>query len=343
MRRRGVCTLLGVMTAAIGPVPAAVVVTAGRRVEAGCARTTSPLAPLARAAGTARAAEAARAAGAARARAIVPRDRDAFSPQQVRGLLDDLHRTLLAKFGTADEAAMKPGGGIVIPVRFHVITNGRLGRVSKAGVGRQVAALNAAYGGRTGGANTGVSFRLTSVSVTTNARWFARPKQNERAMMTALRRGGSDTLNLYSAVVGVEVLGFSTFPQWYRRHPGLDGVVVDYRSLPSGGAAHFDRGYTAVHEVGHWLGLLHTFENACVPPGDGVADTPYEAAPTEGCPAVKDTCPAPGADPVHNFMDYGNDDCMREFTPGQARRVRASWAAYRAPAPVPVAADDEQR
>jgi hypothetical protein len=30
-------------------------------------------------------------------------------------------------------------------------------------------------------------------------------------------------------------------------------------------------------------------------------------------------------------MDYGNDDCMREFTPGQARRIRASWAAYRAP------------
>jgi hypothetical protein len=246
-------------------------------------------------------------------------------------MLADLRRTLLAKFGTADEAAMGFGGRIVIPVRFHVVTNGRRGRVPRSRIVRQVAALNAAYGGRTGGADTGVSFRLTGISVTANARWFARPKQNERAMMYALRRGGKGTLNLYSAVVGAPLLGFSTFPQWYRGHPGLDGVVVDYRSLPGGGTTHFDRGYTAVHEVGHWLGLLHTFENGCVPPGDGVADTPYEAIPTEGCPAAKDTCQAPGTDPVHNFMDYGSDDCMRAFTPGQTRRVRASWAAYRAP------------
>jgi hypothetical protein len=228
------------------------------------------------------------------------------------------------------DAVPRLDGEIVIPVRFHVITNGWRGRVPKATLVRQVAALNAAYGGRTGGADTGMSFRLTSVSVTSNPRWFARPKQNARAMMAALRRGGKSTLNLYSAVVGAEMLGFSTFPQWYRGHPRLDGVVVDYRSLPGGGAAHFDRGYTAVHEVGHWLGLLHTFENGCAPPGDGVADTPYEAVPTEGCPAAKDTCPAPGADPVHNFMDYGNDDCMYAFTEGQARRVRAAWAAYRA-------------
>ncbi|HEU5159105.1 MAG TPA: zinc metalloprotease [Streptosporangiaceae bacterium] len=309
MRLRRVCTLLGVVTAATVPVPAAT----GRHAGAGC----SPAALHAR-------------------HADVPRDRDVLSPTQVRGLLDDLRRTLIAKFGTADEMAFDParlpdtGEKIVIPLRFHVITNGRVGRVPKARVVRQVAALNAAYGGRTGGADTGVSFRLTGVSVTANARWFARPKQNDRAMMTALRRGGGNTLNVYSAVVGAEVLGFSTFPQWYRGHPGLDGVVVDYRSLPGGGTAHFNRGYTAVHEVGHWLGLLHTFENGCVPPGDGVADTPYEAAPTEGCPAAKDTCPAPGTDPIHNFMDYGNDDCMRAFTPGQARRIRASWAAYRA-------------
>jgi hypothetical protein len=324
---RGVCVLLGVMTVASGSVSAAPGRRAEPRPEPDCVR-------------------------AAASRAAAPREGDTLSPAQVRGLLDDLRRTLLAKFGTADEAAFDPArrpalaapvfdtakrldGKIVIPVRFHVITNGRVGRVPKSRVVQQVAALNAAYGGRTGGADTGVLFRLTKVSVTTNARWFTRPKQNERAMMTALRRGGRGTLNLYSAVVGVEVLGFSTFPQWYRGHPGLDGVVVDYRSLPNGGTEHFNRGYTAVHEVGHWLGLLHTFENGCVPPGDGVADTPYEAAPTEGCPAeAKDTCPAPGADPVHNFMDYGNDDCMREFTPGQARRIRASWAAYRAPVAV---------
>src|SRR5262245_37812649 len=57
------------------------------------------------------------------------------------------------------DSAYRLDGEIVVPVRFHVITNGRRGRIPKARVVRQVAALNAAYGGRTGGADTGVSFR----------------------------------------------------------------------------------------------------------------------------------------------------------------------------------------
>jgi hypothetical protein len=151
-------------------------------------------------------------------------------------------------------------------------------------------------------------------------------------MKKALRKGGRGTLNLYTAAVGFDVLGFSTFPQWYAIDPVADGVVVDHRTMPGGSFRHFRRGHTAVHEVGHWLGLFHTFENGCRTPGDGVADTPYEARPAEGCPRSRDTCRRPGRDPVRNFMNYGSDDCMREFTAGQGRRVRASWAAYRAPA-----------
>jgi Pregnancy-associated plasma protein-A len=301
MRRRGVIALLGII---MSMVPGALGRT-GERDE--CVRT-----PL---------------------RATTVRDREALSPAQVRDLLDDLRRTLLARFGVADDLAFasahRSSARVRVPVRFHVITNGRSGRLTASDVKRQVEVLNAAYGGRTGGADTGVSFRLVHLDVTVNRRWFARPKHHEHAMMAALRHGGRRTLNLYSAAVGVDVLGFSTFPQWYRRHPRLDGVVIDYRSLPGGGTSHFDRGYTAVHEVGHWLGLLHTFENGCTAPGDSIPDTPYEAEPTEACPWFKDTCPAAGDDPVHNFMDYGYDDCMSEFTPGQARRIRAAWAAYR--------------
>ncbi|MFC6886573.1 MULTISPECIES: zinc metalloprotease [Actinomadura] len=263
------------------------------------------------------------------------RDPDDLDRAQTLSMLDDLRRTLTGLFGTADERVIdtprRRAGRIRVPVRFHAITDGRRGRVSRAAARRQIATLNAAYGGRTGGADTGVSFRLVSFEVTRNRAWFRQPQRHERAMKGRLRRGGRGTLNLFSAAVGSDVLGFSTFPQWYRRAPGKDGVVVDHRSLRGGAFEHYDRGYTAVHEIGHWLGLFHTFENGCQAPGDAVADTPYEAVPTEGCPGSRDTCPQSGADPVHNFMNYGWDDCMREFTPGQGRRIRAAWAAFRAP------------
>ena len=137
-------------------------------------------------------------------------------------------------------------------------------------------------------------------------------------MLGTLARGGPGTLNLFTASVGSEVLGFSSFPQFYRLRPAIDGVVVDYRSVPGGSFEHFNRGYTAVHEIGHWLGLFHPFENGCQAPGDGVDDTPYEALPTLDCPAAKDTCPQPGTDLVHNFMDYAWDRCMK-----RSRRARA--------------------
>ena len=117
------------------------------------------------------------------------------------------------------------------------------------------------------------------------------PLANEAAMKRRLRKGGAETLNLYIAQLSELVLGYATYPHWYRDRPVLDGVVIDWRSLPGGSLRDFSKGYTGVHEIGHWLGLLRTFENGCSPPGDSVADTPGEAVPTQGCPPRRDTCP----------------------------------------------------
>jgi hypothetical protein len=267
------------------------------------------------------------------ARGARPRDRADLGHDQAVAMLADLRRTLHDRFGTSDEArldaTLRRARPVVVPVRFHVVHSGSRGRLSKSAVRRQVATMNAAYGGRRGGADTRVRFRLASYDHLNKAAWFRNPRTYESPMKRRLREGGRGTLNIYTAEVGTDVLGFSTFPQRYRSNPRMDGVVIDYRSLPGGLLTSFDRGYTAVHETGHWLGLLHTFEGGCMPPGDGVADTPYEADPAEGCPEYRDTCMQDGDDPVHNFMDYAHDACMTEFTAGQGRRIRAAWAAYR--------------
>jgi hypothetical protein len=235
------------------------------------------------------------------------------------------------RLGSAPAAPRREPATMTVPLWVHVISDGREG-VPDAAIGPQVETLNAAYGGRLGGVDTGIRFDLRGVTHTDNPLWFRRPLLSETAMKQRLRRGGPETLNLYVAQLGELVLGYATYPHWYPGRPVNDGVVIDWRSLPGGSLRDFSKGYTAVHEIGHWFGLLHTFENGCAPPGDSIDDTPPEATPTQGCPVQKDTCPDIGEDPIHNFMDYAHDRCMSQFSAGQAVRMREMWAAYRAPA-----------
>ncbi|WP_245646912.1 zinc metalloprotease [Microtetraspora niveoalba] len=241
----------------------------------------------------------------------------------------DLRRRFASRVEAGrDRHGRKAVETVIVPLWVHVIKDGALG-APDAAVRQQVAALNAAYGGKVGGADTGFRFELKGITHTANSEWFRDPVANEEPMKRKLRTGGPETLNLYLAQLSQLVLGYATYPYWYKDEPQLDGVVIDWRSMPGGPLVNFNRGFTAVHEIGHWFGLVHTFENGCEAPGDFVDDTPPEASPSSGCPGRRDSCPAPGDDPVRNFMDYGYDRCMSEFTAGQAARMHEMWDTYR--------------
>ncbi len=250
-----------------------------------------------------------------------------------------LARFLAGRGQGASEKPGKPGGGLpiavsaTIPVHFHVINNGSgiaNGDVPDSQIVAQISVLNAAY------AAEGLSFSLVSTDRTTNSAWYNMTpgSQAERQAKAALRVGGADELNIYTANLGSNLLGWSTFPWDYAGDPTDDGVVILYSSLPGGTAVPYNEGDTATHEIGHWAGLYHTFQGGCnmKKGGDLIADTPAERSPAYGCPTGRDSCKAaPGVDPIYNFMDYTDDACMFEFTTDQGTRMGAMWAQYRQP------------
>ncbi|MFN0104321.1 MAG: zinc metalloprotease [Bryobacteraceae bacterium] len=243
--------------------------------------------------------------------------------------MDDLERQLLADRLKARLAGViNDVTGGVIPVYWHVINNGSglaNGDIPQNQITDQIAVLNAAF------ASTGWSFNLVSTDRTTNASWYtAGPGTSAEAQMkNTLRIGTADDLNIYSSNPGGGLLGWATFPSSYQGSPSQDGVVILFSSVPGGTAVPYNLGDTATHEVGHWMGLYHTFQGGCIR-GDQVADTPAERSAAFGCPVGRDTCKTkPGLDPILNFMDYTDDACMNTFTVDQDTRMDTQFTTYR--------------
>jgi PKD repeat protein len=213
-----------------------------------------------------------------------------------------------------------------IPVAMHVVrSNSGQWDVTDTQIANQIAVLNGAY------ANTNFRFVLASTDRTNNTAWSQHTmgSANETAMKTALAISPATTLNFYSCNIGGGLLGYATFPWSYAESSVMHGVVCLYSSFPGGTAVPYNLGDTGTHEVGHFVGMYHTFQGGCSGNGDFVADTPAEASPAFGCPAGRNTCTSPGNDPIENFMDYTDDSCMFQFTAGQSARADAQMATYR--------------
>jgi len=91
------------------------------------------------------------------------------------------------------------------------------GNIPLSQIQAQIDVLNRSYRGATGGAKTPFRFTLASVDRTLNVGWFnmAPGTGREQAMKTALRVGGANTLNVYTADLAHYLLGWATFPWNY--------------------------------------------------------------------------------------------------------------------------------
>ncbi len=230
-----------------------------------------------------------------------------------------------------------------VQVVVHIIRNssGSQGNVPVARIQNQIDVLNRDFNALLGEFQTDVriQFQLATVdpqgnptegyTLSNNTTWY----NDGGSYWNSLAWDTNRYLNIYTNSAGGALGYVPALPQ----NGGLvgsnsDRVVCFWQAFGENPAyAPFNLGRTTVHEVGHYLGLYHTFQScgtaSCYSTGDLICDTNRESTPNFGC-GTQSTC-GDGPDPTDNFMDYSDDPCMVRFTPEQARRMRCTLLNWR--------------
>jgi hypothetical protein len=240
---------------------------------------------------------------------------------------------------------------IVIPVVVHVLYNDNNENISDEQVKSQIAALNKDYRRlnadtintplpfKSVAADTRIQFCL--VKVDPNGKYssgiihkYTKVVQfNSDDAMKFSAQGGDDAwdskryLNLWVCNLSGRTLGYAVLPG---SPAEKDGVVIKYSAFGTTGnvAAPYNKGRTATHEIGHWLGLLHLWGDAQCG-DDKIADTPPQETNNSYCPVFPHTSACsinPYGDMFMDFMDFTDDGCMNMFTQGQKAEMRSLFA-----------------
>lgn len=279
---------------------------------------------------------------------------------ELKQIAEEAHKNLAAYAQSNASFSKKANGIIYIPVVFHIIHDDSLQNISQAQIMDQIRILNEDFrrtvgtpGFSSDAASTDmqIEFRLAQYDPNGNkSDGIIRIKSaltgNADDAVKALSYWNSDKYlnvwvvkNIKDNNPATMTLGYAQFPWDRASRPTTDGVVVRADVVGTVGiglAKHAGR--TLTHEVGHWLGLLHTFQGGCsggtncATQGDGVCDTPPVESASNGCPVGKNSCTFDSPDlpdMVRNYMDYSDGTCQNTYTAGQKTRVYGSLASYR--------------
>ncbi len=271
---------------------------------------------------------------------------------------------------SGSSTARQFGDSVVrIPTVIHVIHNNGSENISKAQIESQIRILNEDFRriSGTNGFGPGVDTKFEF--------FLARKDENGQCTDGIVRVQSSNTNNASDAAIKSTspnwdpnkylniyvvnslsggTLGYAYLPASILSQPNLDGVVIAdqyFGDQGTSGSGSYGFGRTTTHEVGHWLGLRHTFNGSCSgmndsncfsnatnpgPAGDGVCDTPPVNQPNFTCNTNANSCAenisvlgGNANDMVQNYMDYTNDLCMDRYTQGQKDRMLAQVTQYR--------------
>ena len=259
--------------------------------------------------------------------------------------------------GNLNEINSQSGGIIYIPVVVHVIHNGDAYGVNEnitdEQVQSQITVMNQDYRRMAGtpgfnnnavGADIQIEFVLAKVDPNGNptnginrvnlCQAYWEMSTIDSTVKPSTIWNPTQYMNMWSVNFGgtsSDLLGYAQFPSNSTTTANTDGVVAGYRYFgsssiyPAGNfSAPYNKGRTMTHEVGHFLGLYHTFQGGCAgensTAGDLCADTPAVATANYGCTA-RNSCPTGAGDMIANYMDYTDDSCMNIFTANQKSRI----------------------
>ncbi|MEP6712028.1 MAG: M43 family zinc metalloprotease [Ferruginibacter sp.] len=243
-----------------------------------------------------------------------------------------------------------PNEIINIPVVVHIVYKTSAQNITDAEVLSQIAVLNQDFRLKAAGvlniplafkgfaADARINFCLAQVDPTghTTKGIVRKYTNNDYFLDDAIKfsaQGGDNAwdskkyLNIWVCYLFGRSLGYSSIPGG---PADKDGVVIttDVFGTIAPLRTPFDKGRTATHEIGHWLGLKHLWgDEDCG--SDDVDDTPSQRFSNYYCPAFPHvtTCsPNANGDMFMNFMDFTDDACMSMFTQGQKAKMRGLFA-----------------
>lgn len=253
--------------------------------------------------------------------------------EEVEFVENDLRKFRSSKGGRRSRAADTKV--MLVPIVWHVIHWGDAHKESEETIEAQVDVLNSAYGGRTLAAGlaakTSFQFETKIINYIDSAEYVSNCRGKSAAFRSRYGWRDATVINIFLCPA-TGYLGWAYLPWQYQQGSPYQAITIHPETLPGGSMYGLNEGDTLVHEMGHYLGLLHTFgsEGGCTEAeGDLVTDTPLESTPNYGCTA-RDSCPDhAGMDPTDNFMDYTMDKCMFRFSEGQVTRMLEMTEKYR--------------